>query len=179
MPVDRNKYKNEKDMETFKLMSMTDFVLKILNESAPNDFIKAISTIRKYADFLKQPLSLGMFVPCDDQGNVLREPEMYRWYKETGHLLKHFNEHERFICEQYQKAKEKVLFKHAEVYMIRNDKDKIKGCSYVEIKVTTLDWLIRFRDDGVIKFIDKQLKTIEDIVFMDIELTESAIKQFM
>ena len=39
-----------------KLISMTDFVL----------YKKESHTqIMKYAKFLKQPLTLGMFVPCD------------------------------------------------------------------------------------------------------------------
>ena len=41
-----------------KLISMTDFVL----------YKKESHTqIMKYAKFLKQPLTLGMFVPCDEE----------------------------------------------------------------------------------------------------------------
>jgi hypothetical protein len=47
-----------------KLISMTDFVLE--NDS---------TCIYKYANLLKQPLELWMFVPCDENGDVLVEPK--------------------------------------------------------------------------------------------------------
>lgn len=64
----------------------------------------------RYAKFLKQALKLEMFVPCDDEGNVLDEPEIYsQWVREN------FNdelENEERInqCKDYHQAKEKVLF---------------------------------------------------------------------
>ena len=65
-----------------KLIKMSDFVLEknILDE-------KEIKQIINYANFLKQNLKLEMFVPCDDDGNILEEINIY------------------------EKAKEKVLFK--------------------------------------------------------------------
>lgn len=56
-----------------KLKSMTDFVLDKLNNTAPVNFITAIEQIRNYAELLKQPLNKGMFVPCDEDLNVLEE----------------------------------------------------------------------------------------------------------
>ena len=53
-----------------KLISMTDFVLELeTNEHWAQDYTKCV----KYANFLKQPLTLGMFVPCDEDGNFLPE----------------------------------------------------------------------------------------------------------
>jgi len=84
-----------------KLISMTDFVLTD----------KYTSTGHKmYAEFLKQSLTLGMFVPCDLDGNVLEEPK--RDFEED-------EVSERGRCEDafyednndYQEAKERVLFK--------------------------------------------------------------------
>lgn len=60
-----------------KLISMTDFVI-LQNISLANKEIKHNECglrILKYANFLKQPLILGMFVPCDENGNVLEEPK--------------------------------------------------------------------------------------------------------
>lgn len=55
---------------------MVDFVLeesdKIYNKEDANIFASKVNT---YASFLKQPLKLGMFVPCDEDGNVLEEPK--------------------------------------------------------------------------------------------------------
>jgi hypothetical protein len=101
---------NKKNM---KLISMTDFVLEqekglenILHERLP--MIKLSSSydkILKYANFLKQPLKLEMFVPCDADGNVLEKPEEHF---PTGNN----NLEEQIFAKQkqYQKAKEKVLF---------------------------------------------------------------------
>ena len=87
-------------METFRLKSMTDFVLQ---EQKGGQQVNSITSqlhyrlrcIKKYAEFLKQPLKLEMFVPCDENGNVLPE------------------EHKFLSCTkgyEYGKAKEKVLF---------------------------------------------------------------------
>lgn len=55
-----------------KLISMTDFVIQQRSELMFKELGKACC---KYADFLKQPLKLEMFVPCDEDGNVLSEPK--------------------------------------------------------------------------------------------------------
>ena len=83
-----------------KLISMTSFVLQ-------RDItdIKQRDSIVKYANFLKLPLKLEMFVPCDEDGNVLEEPKIEEEY---------VDERTTQIFAQYQydldKAKEKVLF---------------------------------------------------------------------
>ena len=68
-----------------KLISMTDFVLQdngnILN--------------MEYANFLKQTLELGMFVTCDEEGNILDSSDQFRSCGKG------------FV---YGQAKEKVLF---------------------------------------------------------------------
>ena len=56
-----------------KLISMTDFVF---SQNTQNTSARRLSEIIGYATFLKRPLTLGMFVPCDDNGNVLEEPEI-------------------------------------------------------------------------------------------------------
>jgi len=50
------------------LISMTDFVLSKKYTATGHE---------NYAKFLKQPLELWMLVPCDEAGNVLKEPEYY------------------------------------------------------------------------------------------------------
>lgn len=54
---------------------MTDFVLEqklMLNIQGYEK--KFISNVSNYANFLKQPLELEMFVPVDEEGNVFEEP---------------------------------------------------------------------------------------------------------
>ena len=66
---------------------------------------EVFNSLEKYAKFLKQPLKLEMFVPCDDEGIVLEEPKIEEEY---------VDEHTTQIFAQYQydldKAKENVLF---------------------------------------------------------------------
>ena len=81
-----------------KLISMTEFVL---SHEATTDYEYQLKRHLNYAKFLKQPLKLEMFIPCDEKGNVLEKPK--DWHK---HISFTDNEHKK-----YQKAKEKVLFK--------------------------------------------------------------------
>lgn len=63
-----------------KLIGMTDFVLeqnKILNKYINYDKGGLFEIIIYYANFLKQPLELWMFVPCDENGNVLEEKMIF------------------------------------------------------------------------------------------------------
>lgn len=97
-----------------KLISMTDFVLE------QKRFVKPISNnrlfgcekfferVENYATFLKQPLKLEMFVPCDEDGNVLNEPKDWKTYESGGSAF--MNIDEILPCQDYKKAKEKVLF---------------------------------------------------------------------
>lgn len=58
-----------------KLISMTDFVLDRYKNAPLEDYDQVnetfINSVVRYAEFLKKPLTLGMFVPCDEGGNVL------------------------------------------------------------------------------------------------------------
>jgi hypothetical protein len=70
--------------------------------------LKAYNSINEYTDFITQPLTKGMFVPCDEEGNVLIEPintDKYYYRKEV-FCQSLFNED----YDQYQQAKERVLF---------------------------------------------------------------------
>lgn len=83
-----------------KLMPMTDFVLQnAYTNEIVKDFHSVLIKHCKYAEFLKQPLTLGMFVPCDLDGNVMVEPEQYKNVNEFNDFIKEFRE-----------AKDRVLF---------------------------------------------------------------------
>ena len=82
-----------------KLISMTDFVLEQY-ESTKNPTIFE-ETVHNYANFLKQPLTLGMFVPCDDDGNVLEIPTK----ENSNNTIDHYSK-----LMDYNDAKSKVLF---------------------------------------------------------------------
>lgn len=96
-----------------KLISMTDFVLEqklMLNIQGYEK--KFISNVSNYANFLKQPLELEMFVPVDEEGNVFEEP-----IETVGGV--------ELYSEKYQNAKEKVLFEGCvyddEMEVVRSD----------------------------------------------------------
>ena len=93
------------------LIPMTDFVNNVGNMENYPSHEKALSWIYNYATFLKQPLKLEMFVPCDDEGDILEEPKIEEEY---------VDEHTTQIFAQYQydldKAKEKVLFEGFKIY---------------------------------------------------------------
>lgn len=89
-----------------KLISMTDFVLEQekhrhrqpITESKLTSYDKIV----KYANFLKQPLKLEMFVPCDEDGNVLEE-DLFK----NNPNISTLKPYERVVLE---KAEENVLF---------------------------------------------------------------------
>ena len=85
------------------LIPMTDFVL----QQDITD-IKQRDSIVKYANFLRQPLNLGMFVPCDEDGNILKEPKRWEDYLQCPDSFD--GNKEWYELYDYQQAKEKVLF---------------------------------------------------------------------
>ena len=69
-------------------------------------------TRNNFDEFLEQPLKVEMFVPCDEEGNVLEEPKRwkdYLQYPDSFDGNKEWNE-----LYDYQQAKEKVLFEGIE-----------------------------------------------------------------
>jgi len=88
---------------------MTDFVLEQEKKGMQNtDRPLRFERILKYAKFLKQTLTLSMFVPCDDDGNVLEEPKTPHTFssENSDDYIKKWEKE----LEQYQQAKERVIF---------------------------------------------------------------------
>ena len=63
-----------------------------------------MSKVMNYAQFLKQPLNLGMFFPCDEDGDILDEPWDYE--QRLPNMMIEYNDE----IYRYKQAKEKVLF---------------------------------------------------------------------
>jgi hypothetical protein len=119
---------------------MTDLVLRGYN----------INQINNYANFLKQPLKLEMFVPCDDNGNLLEEPEYHEPNSENE--IGQYDE----LLYQYQQVKEKVLF---------------KGFQYCEKSNTVRNQAFDFSAQIIKEF------TIEDLIEFELTLTQTAIEK--
>ena len=80
-----------------KLISMVDFCLE-QRKTHTGDFEDYCDLICRYAKFIKQPLALWMFVPCDLHGNVLEEKKPFQ---------------DKYY--EYQEARERCLFKGFEM----------------------------------------------------------------
>ncbi|WP_449398356.1 hypothetical protein [Chryseobacterium wanjuense] len=101
-----------------KLIPMTTFVIEYYSNEGYAD-LQTLKLMNNYAKFLKQPLTLGMFVPIDSQGKVLKEPKNYKTWKSLEHNSRkdHDNSPSTSFEEYriYQKAEENCLFKGFEV----------------------------------------------------------------
>lgn len=56
-----------------KLIPMTSFVIDYYSHEGYAD-LQTLQLMKNYANFLKQPLALWMFVPTDSKGELLKEP---------------------------------------------------------------------------------------------------------
>lgn len=119
-----------------------------------------ITRVLKYVNFLKQPLTLGMFVPCDLDGNVLKEPILtYPFSTPRPIDERNFERREK----EYQQAQERVLFKGLSCRYI----DKGNGWHLVKYENGSNIWA----SYDVHETIDTLLR------FECLELTPNAIKQ--
>ncbi|MDQ0781841.1 hypothetical protein [Chryseobacterium sp. W4I1] len=93
-----------------KLIPMTDFVIEYYSNEGYAD-LQTLRLMKNYANFLRQTLTLGQFVPVDSKGNVLKEPKNYTSWKSLEHNDGKRDEtsgFEEYI--QYQKAEQQCLF---------------------------------------------------------------------
>lgn len=154
----------EKTMEVIYLQSSLQFreTLKSISDS---DYRRLRDN---YDALLKQPLQLGFFVPCDENGNVLEEPKRWNDYlqfpdsfdgnKEWGELY------------NYELAIERLLFKG---FYIENFKSR----SYKFSKITSDKVTVAFWNEISLWAMENKFKNIESLASCKLELTETAIKQ--
>jgi len=133
------------------LLSMTDYVLQDESMSGIN--------ITNYAKFLKQANEKWMFVPCDEDGNVLETPSDDILYRAQFHNLAM---HELMQYKQYKKAKERCLFNNFEIIEYNRYNEYLSnGINSVYLK----------------QFSGLKHETIEYLVKYNIQLTPTALKQ--
>jgi len=134
------------------LISMVDYVLKDESMSSSN--------IINYAKFLKQPLKLWMFVPCDEDGNVLEDPT------HNGKSIETMRE----LLKEYQQAKERCLF---DGFFNTTESPQYK--MYIQNGMQSVFYIAR--NSTTVKNI-WGMRTIEDLIKdTPIQLTQTAIKQ--
>lgn len=173
-----------------KLISMVNFVL----QQDITD-IKQRNSIVKYANFLRQPLKLEMFINCDDDGNVLKEPKKTNYqvdvntkcsgwkylYDNNDKLIGYYDDRkwkEDFV--KYKQSKEKVLFEDSVIIDNTNFKSTERLMISLKNK-STFRIFNKFKyHNGSIEiqlFPNNENLIIEDLIKFELELTESAIKQ--
>ncbi|AZA83692.1 hypothetical protein C1637_14375 [Chryseobacterium lactis] len=150
-----------------KLIPMTTFVIEYYSNEGYAD-LQILNLMNNYANFLKKPLSLGMFVPVDVHGNVLKEPKNYASWKSLEH-----NDGKRTDTAgfeeytEYQKAEVNCMFEGFKVDYNGYSKVRITA-SYdpsIELSFNKNDLLPAGYND------------VESLtVFDDIFLTTSALK---
>ena len=86
-----------------KLISMTDFVIENENmvKQTESEMSKNLFKLAQYAHFLKQPIQLWMFIPCNENNETITERH-YSYFDNE-------NEHEDY-CNEMEEAKQRCLF---------------------------------------------------------------------
>ena len=140
------------------LISMVEFVLQQEKKGLQNtDRHLRFGTILNYAKFLSQPLKLEMFVPVDENGNVLEEPNPIH----TFGLEPEDYEYDDNEVEIYRTALSKVLF---------------DGLTFEE----ETEYFYYLIENGVYSHVinKRRPRTVESLIGMDnLKLTDNAIKQ--
>ena len=154
-----------------KLISMTEFVIHesfgVGNEIISKD--EFCNKCSNYANFLKQPLTLGMFIPCDEEGNILEEPDHSMYFTATTIGEDKYNND----AYEYEQAEERVLFEGFHVIGVD------KNYCHIELKNADL-WIVFYNGKICLEYSfneETSIYTIEDIIEYNLTLTDSAIKQ--
>lgn len=168
-----------------KLIPLSDFVVEQLEIQQSTSEFKEV--VRNYTHFLKQPLTLGMFVPCYQDGSVLKEPKAEDYFNTkipTNDLTKEdadgLNRHYADLV-MFENAKEKVLFANA----VTIDESPYK---MTERLMIDLNHPASFRIYNKFTFNDGRVEsqflpnfsknpTVEYLVDYGLELTPSALYQ--
>jgi hypothetical protein len=140
-----------------KLISMTDFVLEHSQNAKLEEYNQVnetfVNKVISYANFLKTPLSLGMFVPCDEDNKPLNEPSCMYIYKTQCFEC---TADEMYRCRKYLEAKEKVIFPNFELtnqstyFILTHNESGAKWLSWNKSK--KVEDLIEFYVDCAVSF---------------------------
>lgn len=152
-----------------KLIPMTTFVIEYYSNEGYAD-LQTLRLMNNYANFLKQPLILGMFVPVDPQGNVLKEPKNYAIWKSLEHNDGKKSDAVGFEeYKIYQTAERNCLFKGFElvyngysvVRIIKSNNNSVElSFSKNDLKCSTFKDIEAFSVLDEISLTAKALKTI-------------------
>ena len=148
-----------------KLISMTDYVLEqskigmevqsimAQHQNRANRFDKIVN----YANFLRLPLRLGHFIPCDENDVPLEKLHFFEYGRD--YVIKTRSENEVLLFDKYQQACDRVLFEGCVI----KDGSVINEKAQLSLPTTSL-----------------QIFTIESLInlYQPLTLTESLIKTY-
>lgn len=154
-----------------KLISMKDYMflqyeVKREGNTKQEVMVKHVKVLYNYANFLNEPLTLGMFVPCDLEGNIFSEPKKIgAGYAEEAYTIS---------LKQYKEAKQRLLFGGF----------NFKVADWCDEIVFELDFNGNYinyeHDDKIfIEPIDEmKYKIIEHLLHLNLTLTPQAIEKY-
>lgn len=153
-----------------KLISMTDFVLEQdeftdVDKNPVFHFCRCID----YANFLNQSLNLGMFIPCDLEGNPIKSPQsstIEEMVSLVGKVDGWFGKYKQ----QYQQAKERVLFEGG--FELLSFEHNHRGR-----QMRVGEYLIRLNNKHIFNLNKNSVDTVEGLVPHDLTIATTAQKQ--
>ncbi len=148
-----------------KLISMIDYVLERSDKSISEYSIaetfkngaKITNEIFEYAKFLKIPITISMFIPCDKNGNVLNE------VKEFDNSVGSDENYNRAL-RNYKIAKENVLFKGFSI------KERNCNNSFFKYIENGFIYVYYFNEKSQKFEPNTDFKTIEDLIPYNLEI---------
>lgn len=108
--------------------------------------------------FLSQPLTLGMFVPCDEEGGLMDAPDLRLLSKEE----------KKKVNGRYKAAFDRVIF---DGFDIKHQHKSSIGMNY-SIYNERINLSVIFRDDDYVFANYKRVKTISDLCGLGLKLKE-------
>ncbi len=149
-----------------KLLSMVDYVLQPVKIDNFKTIKQEYYDVIKYAKLLNTSLSLGQFIRCDLDGNVLIPPTGWgSGYNPDNPLPDEY----MFEWKQYQEAEERCIFKEYKANIVSNEFIEIIYGNKYDIFTYSI------HDCSFHNYWDKELETIEDLVWSNIELKQEKL----
>jgi len=165
-----------------KLISAVDFVL--LEDRLKEDSDTAIFKVINYSNFLKQPLQLGFFIPCDEN-NVAYESYL-SYSKNHNTICKPYEG----LFEIYANSKcagwkyldpERTIYYHSVSYEIakekyRQAKERVLFEGFELIKELENVWTFKHKEIEFNIFKDSTIEELQQNFLEPLELSQSAQK---
>ena len=137
-----------------KLISMVNYILEYTNKLSLNSTFRVDTT--KYAEFINQPLKLGMFIPCSKDGSALKKPIESNYNLGDIHAGYYSKD-----LEQYQEVEKNVVFE------IKSFEKKDNEISYIIFQTVNI---IYYAEHKSFWSGSKELKTIEDLIKYNVKI---------